>query len=149
MLLESLLVCQDARLSAAIRQRCARVGIPPKVCVGPEQATALLAKSKFYGIVIDGTDPQAAAQLLDAIRKSASSKRAVSVAVLSGSAQSLGTVFELRTPMTEDLALRTFRAARAAMFNELRRAGRHPLRTLVTIITPAGQELHAKGVNIS
>ncbi len=148
-MLESLVLSGDARLNAAIQQMCANVGIQPRLCAGPEQGAALLARGRYYGVIVHDADPQAATELLRAIRQSPSSKRAVSIAVLGRSGGSLGAMFELRTPVAAELALRTFRAARAAMVNEFRRCCRHAVETPVMITTPSGQEFHARSINIS
>lgn len=148
-MLESLVLSSDAKLSTAIQQMCVNVGIRPEVCTGPEQAVRLMAKGKFYGIIVDSADPDVATELIKAVRKSPSSRRAVSIAVLSGSTGGLGAMFELRTPLTAELALRTFRAARAAMLSEFRRYCRRPLETPAMVTTPSGQELHARIINLS
>ncbi len=148
-MLESLVLSGDARLNSAIERMCADVGIQPRLCAGPEQGAALLARGRYYGVIVHDADPQSATELLAATRKSSSSKRAVTIAVLTQSGGSLGTMFELRAPVAIDLAVRTFRAARASMLNEFRRCGRHAVQTPVIISTPAGQELHAKSINIS
>ncbi len=147
-MLESLFLAGDPKLNAAIEQMCASVGISPRRCSGAEQGSTLLARNRFYGVIVHDADPLGAAQLLQAIRRSSSSKRAVSIAVLR-KPSSLGAAFELRTPMAADLALRTFRAARAAMLSEFRRSGRHAVEAPVIITTAAGQELHGKSINLS
>ncbi len=148
-MLESLLVSADAKLTMAIQQMCAKVAIYPNLCPAPQQAAVLLARSKCSGIIIDGADPPVAAEILDLIRRSPSNKHAVSIALLTASTKSLGAMFELRMPLAPELALRTFRAARAAMFNEFRRYCRHPLGTPVILTTPSGMELHGRCINLS
>ncbi len=148
-MLESLVFSADAKLIAAIQNICAKVDLRPNVCSEPEQIASRLVRSKCSGVVVDGTDTQVARDILDLMRKSPSNKRAVSIAVVRNSTANLGAMFELRMPAAADLALRTFRAARAAMLSEYRRYCRHPLQTPVIITTPSGQELHGRCINLS
>lgn len=148
-MLESLVFSADPKLITAIRNMCAKVDVRPNVCSEPQQIAALVARSKCSGVIVDGTDTRAAREILDLVRKSRSNKRAVSIGVVSVSAGSLGTMFELRMPVTPELALRTFRAARAAMLSEFRRYCRHALHTPVMITTASGQELHGRCINVS
>ncbi len=150
MLLDSLVYSRDPKLISTIQWAGSNGGITPKLCSGATQVAALLARTKFYAVIVDDTDLLAATEVLNAARRSPSSRNAISIAVVGGSAGgTLGTTFVLRKPVPGELVLRTFRAAQGAMIKEYLRYCRHPLQTPVILTTSAGQELHATASNIS
>ncbi len=150
MLLDCLIFSRDQKLISTIQWAGSNGGITPKLCSGATQVSALLGRTKFYALVVDDADLLAATEVLNAARKSPSSRSAISIAVVGGSAGgTLGATFVLRKPVAGELILKTFRAAQGTMMKEYQRYCRHNLEAPVIVTTAAGQELHATANNIS
>lgn len=148
-MLNTLLLSQDSRLIGTLQSVCASVGISPTVCSEPAQAAAVLAKCKFYGVIVDSADPEVATHVLSTVRTSSSSRKAISIVVSNGSAVVPGGTFALRKPVGVELAMRTLRAAKGSMLNEFGRYFRHPLQLPVLITRDSGGEFQATSINVS
>jgi hypothetical protein len=109
----------------------------------------MLARCKFYGVVIDSADPEAATQILSGIRVSSSSRNAISIVVSDGSAGVPSGTFVLRKPVASELVVRTLRAAKGLMLNEFRRYFRHPVQLPVLITRDSCGELQGTSINVS
>jgi hypothetical protein len=145
----NLLLSQDQKLIATLQSACANVGISPTLCSGHSETTALLARRKFYGVIVDGTEPHIANEVLSAVQASSSSRRAVSIAVSDDPTRLEGGTFVLRKPVGVDLAMRTLRAAKGPMLNEFSRYFRHQMQQPIRITRDLGGELKATTINIS
>jgi hypothetical protein len=119
------------------------------LCSGTAETTALLAHRKFYGVIVDGAEPNVANAVLNAVQASSSSRRAVSIVISDDSAGLAGGAFVLRRPVSVDLASRTLRAAKGAMLNEFSRYFRQQMQLSVRITRDSGGELKATTLNIS
>ncbi len=148
-MLNNLLFSGDPLLTATLQSVCANVGISPTLCSESPQAASMLARCKFYGVIVDGGEPDAAGEVLSAVRASSSSRNAISIVVSDGSAGALGGTFLLRMPIAFELAMRTLRAAKGPMLNEFCRYFRHPVHLPVLITRDSGGELRATSVNVS
>lgn len=148
-MLNSLLLSQDPRFIATLQSLCANVGITPTVCSGSAQAADLLARCKFYGVIIDSAEPEVATEVLSAVRASSSSRKAIAIVVSEASAGVPGGMFVLTKPVAVDLATRTLRAATGLMLNEFRRYFRHPVELPVVITKDSGGEFQATSINFS
>jgi hypothetical protein len=147
--LNNLLLSRDPRLIATLRSVCANVGISLTMCSGSAEAAAMLARCKFYGVIIDCAEPEVATKVLQTVRASSSSRNAISIVISDNSAGMPGGMFVLREPVAVDLATRTLRAAKGLMLNEFGRYFRHPVRLPVLITRDSGGELQATSVNVS
>jgi len=147
--LNSLLLSQDPRFIATLQSLCANVGIIPTVCSGSAQAADMLARCKFYGVIIDSAEPEVATEVLSTVRASSSSRKAIAIVVSEASAGVPGGMFVLTKPVAVDLATRTLRAATGLMLNEFRRYFRHPVELPVVITKDSGGEFQATSINFS
>ena len=71
----------------------------------------MLARRKFYGVIIDSAEPEVATVVLSTVRASSSGKKAIAIVVSDASAGVPIGMFVLRKPVAVDLAMRTLRAA--------------------------------------
>ena len=147
-MLNALLLSRDSKLIGCLQPVCTSVGINLTRCSGVPRVTAMLARCKFYGVIVDGAEPDAAT-VLSAVRSSSSSQNAISIVISDGSAGVPGGTFTLRKPVAVDLATRTLRAAKGPMLTEFRRYLRHPAQLLVLMTKESGGEFHATSINIS
>jgi len=147
--LNSLLLSQDPRFIATLQSLCANVGIIPTVCSGSAQAADMLARCKFYGVIIDSAEPEVATEVLSTVRASSSSRKAIAIVVSEASAGVPGGMFVLTKPVAVDLATRTLRAATGLMLNEFRRYFRQPVELPVVITKDSGGEFQATSINFS
>jgi c-di-GMP-binding flagellar brake protein YcgR len=88
-----------------------------------------LSRRRFEALIVDCVDHETASQLLKAARNSPSNKKAVAVAIIDGQSDvrkafELGAHFVLHKPISAERARGSFRAARALMKCERRRAAR-------------------------
>ena len=97
-----------------------------------EVAGLKLSRRRFEAVIVDCQNPAIAGQILKAARTAPSNKNAVAVALIDcqsdvRSAFELGAHFVLYKPISAERAKSSFRAARALMKCERRRAGRIPV----------------------
>jgi hypothetical protein len=109
----------------------------------------MMAQRKFYGVIVDGAEPNAASEMLNMFRMSSSSRKAISIVVSDGSAGVPVGTFVLKKPVTFELAVRTLRAAKGPMLSEFHRYFRHPVQLPVLITKDSGGEFQATSINIS
>jgi PilZ domain len=134
---------------ATLQSVCGNVGIIPTVCSEDAQAAEMLARCKFYGVIIDSAKPEVAMEVLSTVRASSSSRKAIAIVVSDASGGVPGGMFVLSKPVAVDLATRTLRAATGLMLNEFRRYFRHPVQLPVVITRDSGGELQATSINFS
>jgi len=130
--LQSLVLCSDEKIVRVLRRVLNDLDIAMEPCPSSEVAIKKLSRRRFEAIIVDCDDPILAGQILKAARNSPSNKKAVAVAIINGqtdvrSAFELGAHFVLYKPISAERAKGSFRAARALMKCERRRASRIPV----------------------
>jgi CheY-like chemotaxis protein len=154
MMLESLILSQDAELVSVIRPTLEELSIDVEVC--PEALTGanLLICDKFDAVIVDCDDLNGGLAVLQQLRNTPSNKNSVAFAVLNGrktttqEAFGMGANFVLQKPITSLNAARCFHAALNFMLKERRRYFRQPVNMPVEV-TVEGKTLHATSTNIS
>jgi DNA-binding response OmpR family regulator len=132
MILQSLVLCSDEKIVRVLRRVLNDLEIAAEHCSDPEIAAQKLSRRRFEAVIVDCDDPQTASQILKTARTSPSNKKAVAVALIDHqsdvrSAFELGAHFVLYKPISAERAKASFRAARALMKCERRRASRLPV----------------------
>ncbi|MFB3814107.1 MAG: PilZ domain-containing protein [Terriglobales bacterium] len=147
--MDILLLSRDPKLITATNLACANIGASLQLCNEASEGVERVARRKIYAVMVDEADRWGALELLGAVRKSPSSKNAVSIAIESGSKGiGLGTMLVLPKAPSADMILRTLRAAHGPMSAERRRYLRHPLEAPVSITT-ASNVIQAMSINLS
>jgi len=132
MTLQSLVLCSDEKIVRVLRRVLNDLDIAMEHCSDSEASVQKLSRRRFEAIIVDCDDPALAGQILKAARSSPSNKKAVAVAIINGqtdvrSAFEMGAHFVLYKPISAERAKASFRAARALMKCERRRAARIPV----------------------
>jgi DNA-binding response OmpR family regulator len=130
--LQSLVLCSDEKIVRVLRRVLNDLEIAVDQCADTELAIQKLSRRRFEAVIVDCDDPEMASQILKAARNSPSNKKAVAVAIIDSqsdvrSAFELGAHFVLYKPISAERAKASFRAARALMKCERRRASRIPV----------------------
>src|SRR5438270_857553 len=130
--LQALLLCSDDKIVRVLRRVLNDLEIAVEHCADSEIAVQKLSRRRFEAVIVDCDDPETASQILKAARSAPSNKKAVAVAIINSqsdvrSAFELGAHFVLYKPISAERAKSSFRAARALMKCERRRASRIPV----------------------
>lgn len=130
--LQALVLCSDEKIVRVLRRVLNDLEIAVEHCADPEVAVQKLSRRRFEAVIVDCEDPEIAAQILKAARNAPSNKKAVAVAIIDGQSDvrstfELGAHFVLYKPISAERAKASFRAARALMKCERRRASRIPV----------------------
>lgn len=130
--LQSLVLCSDEKIVRVLRRVLNDLEIAVDQCADTELAVQKLSRRRFEAVIVDCDDPEMASQILKAARNAPSNKKAVAVAIIDSqsdvrSAFELGAHFVLYKPISAERAKASFRAARALMKCERRRASRIPV----------------------
>jgi CheY-like chemotaxis protein len=130
--LQSLVLCSDEKIVRVLRRVLNDLEIAVDQCADTEVAVQKLSRRRFEAVIVDCDDPEMASQILKAARNAPSNKKAVAVAIIDSqsdvrSAFELGAHFVLYKPISAERAKASFRAARALMKCERRRASRIPV----------------------
>jgi CheY-like chemotaxis protein len=130
--LQSLVLCSDEKIVRVLRRVLNDLEIAVEHCSDPELAILKLSRRRFEAVIVDCHNPETAGQILKAARNAPSNKKAVAVAIIDSqsdvrSAFELGAHFVLYKPISAERAKSSFRAARALMKCERRRAARIPV----------------------
>lgn len=152
--LQALVFLQDPEALRITRQVFDSSNILCQVGTSPQQAIELLNKRRFDAIVVDCDDLEGGKQVLQQLRSSPSSKRAMAFAIINGGttvreAFDIGANFVLDKPLTADRFNRTLRAAQGLMKREQRRYFRNVIETEATVSLPDGKELRGRILNLS
>jgi PilZ domain len=147
--LNTLLLSRDPTLIGILQSVCTNGGLTSTVCSGSPEVAAVLARCKFYAVIVDSAEADVAKEVLSAVRASSSSRNATSIVVSDASADLLVGTFVLRKPVAVDLAVRTLRAAKGPMLNEFRRYFRHAVKLPAVIMRDSGGEFQATSINLS
>jgi CheY-like chemotaxis protein len=130
--LQSLVLCSDEKIVRVLRRVLNDLEIAVEHCADPELAILKLSRRRFEAVIVDCQNPETAGHILKAARNAPSNKKAVAVAIIDSqsdvrSAFELGAHFVLYKPISAERAKSSFRAARALMKCERRRAARIPV----------------------
>src|SRR5947209_7211869 len=130
--LQALVLCSDEKIVRVLRRVLNDLEIAVDQCPDTELAVQKLSRRRFEAVIVDCDDPETASQILKAARSAPSNKKAVAVAIINSqsdvrSAFELGAHFVLYKPISAERAKSSFRAARALMKCERRRASRIPV----------------------
>jgi DNA-binding response OmpR family regulator len=154
MMLESLLLSQDAEVLRVLRPTLEKLSIEVEVCQDAKKAVEIPLAEKFDAVIVDCDDLQGGLQVLEGLRATPSNKNSVSFALLNGGKTTTQTVFNmganfvLQKPISTVNAARCFHAALNFMVREQRRYYRQPVKMTVKVAT-AEKELKAISTNIS
>jgi hypothetical protein len=132
MRMRALTLCADEKILRVLRRVLADVDVELDHAADPEHAIGKLTRWRFEAVIVDFSAPRAAEQFLRGVRRAPSYRRAILVALLdpqngTKAAAELGLHFVLYKPLTIERAKSSFRAVRALMKIERRRAERLPL----------------------
>jgi hypothetical protein len=152
--LKSLLLSRDPQVIEILRATLTTLSIGVEICSGTAPGNRILSSEKFDGVIVDCDDLQGGLGVLEGLRKGASNKNSVSVAILNGRTRThcafeLGANFVLQKPISALNAMRGFNAALWLMTIERRRYFRQPVEMAVTVAYGQGQSLQATATNIS
>jgi ActR/RegA family two-component response regulator len=152
--LQSLLLCRDPAILRIFRRALDELGVGIEVCTAAESALERLERNKFDSVIVDCDDVAGGQDVLIAIQKAPSNKRAIVLALISGtttmrSAFEMGAHFALDKPVTMERATRAFRAAHGFMVAEQRRYFRHAVEGQAWLTFGAVKQLACKVTNIS
>jgi CheY-like chemotaxis protein len=130
--LQSLVLCSDEKIVRVLRRVLNDLEVAVEHCADTELAVQKLSRRRFEAVIVDCHDSEAAGQILKAARNAPSNKKAVAVALIDEqtdvrAAFGLGAHFVLCKPISAERAKSSFRAARALMKCERRRANRIPV----------------------
>lgn len=130
--LQALVLCSDEKIVRVMRRVLNDLEIAVEHCAEPELAVLKLSRRRFEAVIVDCDNTEMAEQILRAARNAPSNKKAVAVAIIGGvkdvrSAFEMGAHFVLYKPISAERAKSSFRAARALMKCERRRAERVPM----------------------
>lgn len=151
--LQSLLLCRDPAVLRIFRRALDDLGVGIEVCSAAESALERLERIKFDAVIVDCDDVAGGQDVLTAIQKAPSNKRAIALALISAttmrSAFEMGAHFALDKPLTLERATRALRAAHGFMVAEQRRYFRHSVDTQAWLTFGAAKQLACKLTNIS
>ena len=130
--LQALVLCSDEKIVRVLRRVLNDLEIAVELCSDAELAIQKLSRRRFEAVIVDCEDSEVASQILKAARHAPSNKKAVAVAIIDEqsdvrAAFGLGAHFVLYKPISAERAKCSFRAARALMKCERRRACRVPV----------------------
>jgi CheY-like chemotaxis protein len=154
MMLESLLLSQDAEVVRVLRPTLEKLSIEVEICQDVRRATEILIEEKFDAVIVDCDDLHGGREVLEGLRATPSNKNSVAFAVLNGKetttqqAFGMGVNFVLQKPITPLNASRCFHAALSFMERERRRYYRQPAKMPVLVVLE-GKEIKATSTNIS
>ena len=119
-----------------------------------EHAIELLNTRRFDAVVVDCDDVKGGREVLQQLRSSPSSKRAMAFAIINAGttvreAFDLGANFVLDKPLTLERFTRTLRAAQGLMKREQRRYFRNTIETEAVVSLPEGTEHRSRILNLS
>ncbi len=145
-----LFLSQDQQLISTVQTACQKSAMSMTLCSDAQHAAGILKRRKFYAALVDNVDEAVTSDFLAAVRKSTSSKTAVSIVFAEPPAKGVSdAAMVVAKPVSAELALRTLRAAQGSMSNEFRRYVRHPMRTAVTLTVGGKRDVQATSVNMS
>src|SRR5260370_14505992 len=152
--LQALLFLREPGALRAARQAFDSSNILCQVGTDPVQAIELLHKRRFDAVVVDCDDLPGGKDVLQQLRSSPSSKRAMAFAIINSStsvrqAFDLGANFVLDKPLTAERFTPTLRAAQGLMKREQRRYFRNALETEPVVTLPEGKEHRIRILNLS
>jgi CheY-like chemotaxis protein len=129
MTLQSLVLCSDEKIVRVLRRVLNDLEIAVEHCNDSEIAVQKLSRRRFEAVIVDCDESEVASQILKAARNAPSNKKAVAVAIIDEqsdvrAAFGMGAHFVLYKPLSPERAKSSFRAARALMKCERRRACR-------------------------
>ncbi|HEV3208184.1 MAG TPA: PilZ domain-containing protein [Terriglobales bacterium] len=138
MSLQTLVFCADEKVARVLRRVLGELEIAVEQCTDADSAIQKLTRKRYEAVIVDCADPTISSRVLRSARTAPCNKRAVAVAIVSGtSAQGggfdLGAHFVLYQPLSPERAKTSFRAVRALMKRERRRNARIAIETPVTL----------------
>jgi len=152
--LQALLLLRDHESLRIARQAFDSLNVLCQVGTSSVQATELLNKRRFDAVVVDCDDIPGSQDVLQQLRHSPSSKRAMAFAVINRGttvrqAFDLGANFVLDKPLSAERFTRTLRAAQGLMKREQRRYFRNSIETEAVVTLPEGKEHRIRILNLS
>lgn len=152
--LHALVVLTDPEELRVARQVFDGASIVCQVGNSSAQAMELLNSRRFDAVVVDCDKLPGGKEVLQRLRNSPSSKRAMAFAVINADttvrqAFDLGANFVLDKPLNAERFSRTLRAAQGLMKREQRRYFRNSIETDAVIFLPEGTEHRSRILNLS
>jgi DNA-binding response OmpR family regulator len=123
--LKSLLLSSDEKTVRVLRRVLSDLEIDVEHCAGGDDAIRLITRQRFEAIVVDGVDPEVAANVFRGAKASPVNKRALAIVLVESSIGlkggfEMGAHFVLHKPLAVERAKSSFRAVRALMKRERR-----------------------------
>lgn len=130
--MRALTLCSDEKILRVLRRVLADVDVELDHAADAEAAIGKLTRWRYEAVIVDYSAQRMAEQFLRGVRRAPSNRRAIVVALLDSQNGvrplfDLGVHFVLYKPLTNERAKSSFRAVRAMMKIERRRAVRLPL----------------------
>ena len=152
--LHALVVLGNSEELRVARQVFDSASILCQVGNNSEHAIELLNTRRFDAVVVDCDTLPGGKDVLQRLRNSPSSKRAMAFAVIDANttvrqAFDLGANFVLDKPLTSERFSRTLRAAQGLMKREQRRYFRNSIETEAVVTLPEGAEHRCRILNLS
>src|SRR5581483_2531107 len=154
MSLECLVICRDPDVLGVLRPVFDKLSIVAEFCPGARSGQEILEAEQYDAILLDCDDLQGGTDTLREIKKTASNRNSVCVALLNGKtttkqACELGANFVLQKPVQSVNAMRCLAAAFGQMTRERRRYFRVPVDMPAILVFGEGEEIRATGTNLS
>ena len=152
--LQTLLVSKDDDAAEVLGRLLAEFNVAVERSSHPEIAISRLDEEKFDAVIVDFADPEAARQVLTAVRQPGNKSGAVTLALVTDAAHirstfGAGANFVLTKPLSPEKTTATLRSAAALLKRERRRSFRLPVQTPVAISAPGGLELEGIMLDLS
>jgi ActR/RegA family two-component response regulator len=142
MAFECLFISSDAELFRTISAVLSQLSISVQICLSTAKAFDVLRTSKSDLMVIDWKGEESG-ELLQRIWRDAKNKKPTLVAISSDNARIPGAHVVIRKPISQDSAMKSFKAAYRQMVIDHRKNVRHALMLPVTLKTEKGFEVAA------
>jgi DNA-binding response OmpR family regulator len=150
--LKSLLLSSDEKTVRVLRRVLSDLEIDVEHCAGADDAIRLITRQRFEAIVVDGVNPEEAANVFRGAKASPVNKRALGIVLVESNVGlkggfEMGAHFVLHKPLAVERAKSSFRAVRALMKRERRQQLRIAVQFPVTCF--GSGQYKAKTVDIS
>ncbi|HET7440599.1 MAG TPA: PilZ domain-containing protein [Terriglobales bacterium] len=152
--LQALLVSKDDDAAEVLGRLLAEFNVGVERSSDPEIAVSRLEEERFDAVIVDFEEPEAARQVLTAVRQPGSKSGAVTLALVIDPAHirntfGAGANFVLTKPLSPEKTTAALRSAAALLKRERRRSFRVPVQTPVAISAPGGLELEGIMLDLS
>jgi len=151
--LKALLLCRDPLVVQTLRRLLGEMGVEVEVCSEIEFGMEMYSCRKFDAVIVD-MEMRGAADVMKALRRTASNRNMVTFALIEGSAHlktafEMGANFVVHKPISLERAKLTMRAAHNLMRRDRRNLSRHNLQVIASLTFEGGKEVQAIVTDLS